>query len=414
MAEATRLSREEKSPSAKHLPPDVSPCLTENADLPGAATFLSLQSESGARGRHVITEQEVKPGELLFSENPFASVQLAEHSATHCHHCYAKLQVPFPCTRCTQPRYCSETCRDESWATYHRFECGSLDFLHSVGVAHLATRTLIVAGRKRLVEKLRTDLTDRANLRVREGKEDGYGKVLNLVDHCDKIHPFDLFQYAITATLLTSFLEQRTKFFSPKSDVLSKPSFPVLPSRDPVQVDEDTSTFVGALALKHILQLICNASAIYEVGPGSPSDSPRNGLGNDISSLVYNTVQFRVATAIFPSASMMNHSCDPSVINSFYKNRIVVKAIKHMAEGEEIFNCYGPDFRRMNKEDRQASLKFQYRFSCSCVKCKGNGRVEVVDDLPLLKTLFFPTQVTNPTFTKSLADFNVVIVASRR
>ena len=33
-------------------------------------------------------------------------------------------------------------------------------------------------------------------------------------------------------------------------------------------------------------------------------------------------------TALYCSVSMMNHSCEPNVMNSFYKNKIVVRAIR--------------------------------------------------------------------------------------
>ena len=58
---------------------------------------------------------EAKIGDVLFSENPYSSVLLPEHYASHCHHCYKSLLVAVPCLKCTQPRYCSETCRIRSW-----------------------------------------------------------------------------------------------------------------------------------------------------------------------------------------------------------------------------------------------------------------------------------------------------------
>ena len=60
---------------------------------------------------------------------------------------------------------------------------------------------------------------------------------------------------------------------------------------------------------------------------------------------VVNNSQYRIASAIYPSASMMNHSCDPTVINSFYNHRLIVRAIKPVNAGDEVFNCYGPHFR---------------------------------------------------------------------
>ena len=90
MAESERLSQSE---NPQPLPRDVPPNLDENLDLPGAATFLTLKSEPGARGRHVTTEKDITAGEVLFSETPFASVQIPEHSSTHCHHCYIRFLV---------------------------------------------------------------------------------------------------------------------------------------------------------------------------------------------------------------------------------------------------------------------------------------------------------------------------------
>ncbi len=44
---------------------------------------------------------------------------------------------------------------------------------------------------------------------------------------------------------------------------------------------------------------------------------------------------------------MMNHSCDPSVISGFTRGRlIVVRAVKGVEAGGEVFNCYGPHARR--------------------------------------------------------------------
>ena len=47
-------------------------------------------------------------------------------------------------------------------------------------------------------------------------------------------------------------------------------------------------------------------------------------LDADANAVVSNN-QFRIATAIYPSASMMNHSCDPTVINSFFNKRLIVR-----------------------------------------------------------------------------------------
>lgn len=61
-----------------------------------------------------------------------------------------------------------------------------------------------------------------------------------------------------------------------------------------ILTDSDKQLYVSSLILRYILQLICNGHAITN----------SNTLQQEI-----------VATGIYPSASMMNHSCDPNIIN---------------------------------------------------------------------------------------------------
>ena len=115
---------------------------------------------------------------------------------------------------------------------------------------------------------------------------------------------------------------------------------------------------MGGIIFRHITQLICNASAIYQVGPdtgqvsgGGGGGGLESGMDDNAASdvgcgtFVTSNNQYRVATAIYPSASMMNHSCDPTVINSFFGERLIVRAIKSVEKGGEVYNCYGPHFR---------------------------------------------------------------------
>lgn len=85
---------------------------------------------------------------------------------------------------------------------------------------------------------------------------------------------------------------------------------------------------VGASLLQHVCQLVSNAHAITGIIRSStlpPVDSvdPFSGqsftgaASTDEGSLtaVDMSQQVRLATAIYPTASLMNHSCDPSIIS---------------------------------------------------------------------------------------------------
>lgn len=75
-----------------------------------------------------------------------------------------------------------------------------------------------------------------------------------------------------------------------------------------MQEEPDTEMFVGGLLLRHIQQLVCNAHAVsdWSISNGDP----RNEMVCDINDA-------RIATAIYPTASLMNHSCDPNILSKW-------------------------------------------------------------------------------------------------
>lgn len=70
-------------------------------------------------------------------------------------------------------------------------------------------------------------------------------------------------------------------------------------------VTETDEVYISSLILRHILQIISNGYAITKIN--TTTDKDRDNL--------YTLQQDRIATAIYPSASMSNHSCDPNIIN---------------------------------------------------------------------------------------------------
>jgi len=315
-----------------------------NPSLPHSNPKLSLHtSNERIRGRFVTTSADISTGEVLFSEAPYSSVLLSEHYSSHCHSCYTPLLSPISCSRCSQPRYCSEECRETSWSLHHQWECSSLELLHGVGVGHLAVRTLLVTGREKLEEIKKA--VQAGMYEVREG--DQYSRVFNLQVHIDKLGEDELFQYVVTAGLLAIFMQKKTTFFSPGS-----PDCVIRNSPNPGKVDDSVVKYAGGLLLKHLAQLIGNAHAITELVE----------TGTEVR-------QVRIATAIYPSASMMNHSCKPAIINSFQGSRLVVRAVRDLKSGDEVSNCYGPHYRRHGYQERQDMLLSQYMFRCKCKAC---------------------------------------------
>ncbi|KAB7498212.1 SET and MYND domain-containing protein 4 [Armadillidium nasatum] len=172
--------------------------------------------------------------------------------------------------------------------------------------------------------------------------------VFNLISHFDKAVPEDQFQYCLAAIILAKVLTEKTKFLSPE-DANEK--------EIPPKVDEETFVTICSLLVHHISQLVSNAHAITQLEANSTSVS------------LNQTKQNRIATAIYPLASLMNHSCLPSIINSFNGSTLIIHSIEDINKEDQIFNCYGPHACRQQRKERQAALQQQYFFQCCCKAC---------------------------------------------
>ncbi|XP_041097218.1 SET and MYND domain-containing protein 4 [Polyodon spathula] len=117
-------------------------------------------------------------------------------------------------------------------------------------------------------------------------------------------------------------------------------------------------SMLGTAALRHMLQLRCNAQAVTAV-----RDSGRG------QSTVESSAQVRIATAIFPTLSLLNHSCSPNTSATFRANTVTVRASQPIGAGQELLHCYGPHRSRMPVCERRRLLEEQYFFLCQCAAC---------------------------------------------
>ncbi|XP_025086995.1 SET and MYND domain-containing protein 4-like isoform X3 [Pomacea canaliculata] len=364
-----------------HCEFDLSVSHEQNDILVQASSAICLKMSS-SQGRFLEAKYDISAGDTLIVERPFAAVLLPDHYSTHCHNCFVRLPVnPIGCQRCSHVLFCHEDCRDVSWRTFHSVECPYLDILHSVGIAHLALRIVVTAGLRFLLEFLQDEKqrSGRVPGLTPEGRyERNYLTVFDLMTHTDDMMLDDLFQYSLTAALLLGILvhsgwldssstspsqldthngilhgweEKFTRFLKFIKDEEAED--------EQDEEEAQAGIVVGGLLLRHIQQLVCNAHAITTLQTTQA----------DKENAVQLQSQVRIATAIYPTASLMNHSCDPTIISSFHKDILVVKSIKDISAGGEIFNCYGPHWKRMKLKERQEILKTQYFFDCQCEPC---------------------------------------------
>ncbi|XP_061104789.1 SET and MYND domain-containing protein 4 [Conger conger] len=341
----------------------------------------------------------------------------------HCHHCLRQTVNPVPCQGCSYAWYCGERCQREAWEGHHRWECPVGGELRAAGVlAHLALRVALRAGLEE-VQKARDDganpspvpVLEPANEKgsekeAKKEKNSGEGnpvKLLNVpevsqqgtdaggdpeswngtpIQGCDSAGRYHGGSYLCVHHLLphlsghkpglrflcavtVATLCLRLREVGPLPAAWGAGTTTGAESGSQSQSLEESRggipelSLLGATALRHMLQLRCNAQAVTMLKGTGLSDSA-----------VQSVQEVRVATAIFPTLSLLNHSCSPNTSVSFRTDpshgvTVTVRATQAIGAGQELLHCYGPHYSRMPVRERQRLLQEQYFFLCQCTAC---------------------------------------------
>ncbi|XP_049598724.1 SET and MYND domain-containing protein 4 [Syngnathus scovelli] len=293
------------------------------------------------KGRHVVASDAIAAGEVILSERPYGLVLVASGGVfgserRHCHACLKATWRPVPCDGCSYARYCDARCRDAAWEEHHRWECPLGARLTSTGVlSHLALRLALKAG------------TVNIHAAVTGGPADtAYAGVFHLLHHADRQGASMCFLCAVTMATLHTELDGTG----------------VPPARGQMDGGEKDAAWrlLAGAALRHLLQLRCNAQAVTVLQQPGLSDDP-----------VQSIEERRLATAVFPTLSLLNHSCRPNTSLSFGAGgAVTLRAARSIRPGQEVAHCYGPHCGRMVAGERQRLLEEQYFFQCRCEACE--------------------------------------------
>lgn len=320
----------------------------QNSKFVSASCAVDIAS-SLDKGRYPLAIQDIKVGDILVIEKPFASVLLPRHLETHCYHCLRfAANVPIPCHQCSTVRYCSESCADQSWNAYHSIECQYLDLIHGAGLGgnvHLALRIVTKAGYgflKDFRNEIQHGLCNNTGTELgcrRNGIYNSfdYLPIYCLVTHSEERTIADLFRRTMMAIFLLKILQGGT-FFGKKP------------------CSQEDLAFIGGLILRHLQSNPCNAHEVSE-------------LQLNLNSIATSETD-EIAAGIYATLSLFNHSCDPSVTRNFYGETCVVRAVKNIPKGHEISDNYGTLCALTVKAERHQKLKSQYHFTCHCDACE--------------------------------------------
>jgi len=326
--------------------------------LPNANDCIEM-SYNDEKGRYLLMSKDASFGRLLIAEEPFVCNLSVHKRDQYCYNCFAVLHsCGLACNNCTQVLYCSLDCLEAN-SSLHAYECNTfLDFQQMIGIAYLVAHIMFKIDfqydRIAVHDKKSTDyksLEEVINIPASSWPDlvykNDYASVVALQDHSEDYDYDSVMGYTLTAVyMMEAFIEH-------------------FPSKIPT--DEQSRLVLGSLLLRHLMQLQTNSISII------CQDLQNMSLvGHSI-----NTVKEEpIGVGIYPTVSLLNHSCLPNIMSIFHNNKFVARASRSLECGTEVNYCYGPSVNRMSRKDRQARLKEQYFFDCTCDSCSNDKEDE--------------------------------------
>ncbi|XP_074899254.1 histone-lysine N-methyltransferase SMYD3 isoform X2 [Buteo buteo] len=79
-----------------------------------------------------------------------------------------------------------------------------------------------------------------------------------------------------------------------------------------------------------------------------------------------------VGVGLYPSMSLLNHSCDPNCVIVFEGYQLLLRSVREIQIGEELTISYIESL--MTTSERQKQLMRQYCFECDCLLCQNQEK----------------------------------------
>ncbi|XP_047660875.1 SET and MYND domain-containing protein 4 isoform X2 [Tachysurus fulvidraco] len=268
------------------------------------------------KGRHLLATEKKTTGEEVIEDEAFSIVvipfngqekksgkaNIITSGPQHCHHCLCENLNAVPCRGCSYAQYCGQSCETKAWNQYHCWECSIGSELLVFGVfAHLALRVALKAGinevrrarescfnlvnevpKANFVSSKENSVNDQ--LCTTDETSENLGLVLELngseTSKCTQSSNHSTGYHGKSYLGIYSLLPQVGKH-SPKLRFLLSFTVAALIQRlsleAPPTHDQEGSIcygsekrLLGATALRHMMQLRCNAQAVTAIKGKGP------------------------------------------------------------------------------------------------------------------------------------------------
>lgn len=254
-------------------------------------------------GRHVVATTQIKLGDIIAIEKPYAQILLKDHLQDHCYSCLELCYNLIPCDNCVYAMYCSTKCQETSWNLYHKYECPLLSTLYHLEVSKLTLLALRIA----IMARNNYHEIDTYTLPNPLYRSQCYEEIHFLATNTHLRKSSDLFPKATTAAVVEYIMKEGSLFH-----------------RD-LNNSEKCASIFRELIMRHLQTGPTNFHEICEI----------------IETTEGYVTTAEIGAGAYAFLSLFNHSCAPNVVRYCHGNQIIVRAIQPIPEGTEILDNYG-------------------------------------------------------------------------
>lgn len=356
---------------------------------------VMVQMISESKGRGLFALRDFRVGETLFREKPLVGVQFLWNQAygyKSCHNCMEPLEsanenavrlandpnIVLPhheicptrksfhvkCPNC-EVMYCSQSCLDEGWNSYHKVLCHT-DPNHPIKVVEDLWRSIHYPPETASIGLVIRIL---ASVIQAQDPEVQIGQFMSLMhDTANKK------EHLVHKMLGDKFADQLEQLRVATMTVFA--GYPVVHS---LLSPEGFSSLL-ALIGRNSQGIGTSAFAVWvkkaEKLPLKPEEKAKV---DELIDAVYNAIDLHSGTfmnnegsGLYAKQSTINHSCEPNAVVEFPFNNheLVVNASKSINAGEEILISYLDECElERSRHSRVKMLRENYLFVCDCGKC---------------------------------------------
>lgn len=294
-----------------------------NNNYPCLANVVEIKYNSKF-GRHLVATTQIPDGKFVLVEKEFVGATMNSETLC-CDTCRQVVACFIACPKCPDVIFCNRECMDRNFI--HKYECGTslfkLNFETRSRVRSILTAIDIFPNIESLMEFVESALA-----------EDPTTLPLSIHDMKSSYHFF------FKLKSFSSALKDDTSVFSVYNGIMSISKIGVLFD------SEEKRRFLGHLIIHHTNILHTNAYTDDE------------------------------SVSLFNVSSMINHSCVPNVINYDMGDRQICETIRCIGKGEQLFaNYFGLGEVEEDCVVRQATLKANWGFICTCKKCEKSDAI---------------------------------------